>query len=272
MTSPCNLSVKKNYNKKKAVITGASSGIGYEFAILLAKNGYDLILIGRNIDKLNQIQQEFEQTYKIQIIVYLADLSCFHEIDKTANKICEDIVNIDILINCAGFGRYGEFYQTDFDIENKMIAVNIVSLTYLTKRILQKMIQRNSGKILNVSSTAAFKAGPFMSVYSATKAYVLSFSEAVANEIKNTGVTLTILCPGVTNTEFLNKASLEMSQHFKLKKIMTPQEVALCGYKALMRGQAIAIPGLMNKFLVLVVKFLPRAFIIKIMHSIKKRK
>lgn len=257
---------------KTALITGASSGIGYEFAKLLAKDNYDLIIIGRNGQRLNSIKSELENEYKIIVTVYLKDLSELEETYEVYKNICDNNLDIEVLINCAGFGIYGEFYQTDYWKDLKMINVNIISLTYLTRVILSTMIKRNSGKILNVSSTAAFKPGPLMSVYFATKAYVLSFSEAVAVEIKNTGVTLTVLCPGATKTDFLTKASLDESQHFKYKKMLRPEEVALSGYNAMKKGRVMVIPGLMNRMFTFVIKFLPRMLVTNIMYKIKKRK
>jgi short-subunit dehydrogenase len=172
-------------------------------------------------------------------------------------------LNPGILVNNAGYGASGRFAETDIKSEIEMMQVNMISLVELTKYFLQDMIEKKKGRILNVASTAAFAPGPLMSIYYATKAFVLSFSEALSNELKGTGITVTALCPGPTRTGFQERANLEKSRLFSLK-VMNARTVALKGYKGLMKGKAIVIPGLFNKLLILSVRLSPRTMVAKI--------
>lgn len=259
----------ENYKNKTAFITGASGGIGYEFAKLLSKDKYNLILTGRNKEKLNILKSELENSYSPGVTVLAEDLSN----PEGLKNICTYIENIkiDVLINNAGFGVYGDFIETDPIKETNMINVNIIALTHLTKIVLKNMIKINSGKILNVASTAAFKPGPLMSVYYATKAYVLSFSESIAAEIRNTGVSITVLCPGPTDTEFFKKVSDTLVKLMKFNKMSSPAEVAACGYKAMNKNKLVAIPGLTNRVYTVIVKFFPRKLFAELMYVLKKR-
>lgn len=257
---------------KTAIITGASSGIGYEFAKIFAEHNYGLILIGRNKQKLEELRKTIENISNRSVIILPKDLSDINEVYSIHDYIKENNIAIDVLINAAGVGVYGELRETDFKKESEMINVNIFALTYLTKFILKDMLLCNSGNIINVASTAAFKPGPLMSVYYATKAYVLSFSESIAAEIRGTNVTLTVLCPGPTDTEFMKKSSNNFVADLKFKKTQTPYEVAHYGYKAMRSNKLIAIPGVSNRILTFILKFIPRRLFADLMYRIKQKK
>ena len=178
---------------------------------------------------------------------------------------------IDVLVNNAGYGLFGRFLETSLDTELDMIQVNIVALTHLTKLLVRKMVARKEGRVLNVASTAAFQPGPLMAVYYATKAYVLSFSEALANELVGTGVTVTALCPGPTKTGFQARAQMEESKLVRGKEIMTAETVARAGYAGLMKGKTVVIPGMSNKMMAQAVRFLPRNTVTKLVRNAQER-
>jgi uncharacterized protein len=242
-----------------ALITGASSGIGYELANILAQNQYNLILVSRNTEKLHEMKKRLEDTYSIKVEILVKDLS----MQGSSKEVYDEIKNqpIDILINNAGFGDFGFFANSDMHKITAMMQLNMVALTELTHLFLPTMIQRKSGKIMNVASLAAFQPGPLMAVYYATKAYVLSFSEALSNELQKTGVTVTALCPGPTNTGFADVASLSNSKLFTSLPIASAENVAKFGYKSMMKGNVVAIPGNLNKFSAFLTRFFPRKFV-----------
>ncbi|HEX7414176.1 MAG TPA: SDR family NAD(P)-dependent oxidoreductase, partial [Bacteroidia bacterium] len=180
-------------------------------------------------------------------------------------------IKVDYLINNAGFGDFGMFYETDWNKELHMINLNITTLTQFTKLYLKEMVQRKSGKIMNVASTAAFQPGPTMAVYFATKAYVLSFSEAIGNEVRDKGVTVTALCPGATESGFMAAAAMEESKLFKGKKIPTSREVAEYGYIAMINGKSVAIHGLMNYIMANAVRFVPRNWVVNLVRKIQEK-
>lgn len=244
---------------KTALITGASSGFGYEFVKLFAKDNYNLILVARNIKKLEEIKREFSG---VEITVIQKDLTLSGAVKELYGKIKEKGLNIDVLVNNAGFGLLGEFDKLDIEKQTNMIQLNVAVLTELTHYALREMKQRKSGKILNVASTAAFQPGPLMAVYFATKAYVLSFSEALVEELKDTGITVTTLCPGASKTNFGKIASVEKTKMFE--KAMEADIVAQLGYNALMRGQRVIITGTLNKIGAYAAKFLPRSLAAKV--------
>jgi short-subunit dehydrogenase len=194
---------------KTALITGASTGIGFEFAKLFAADGYNLVLIARDEQKLREIAGSLPSKFNISVKIYPKDLSVTGDIEKLVRQIREDVGTIEVLVNNAGFGLSGAFVDTDLARELEMIQLNVVSLVIFTKLWAKEMVQRKGGKILNVASTAAFQPGPLMAIYYATKAFVLSFSEALAEELKERGVTITALCPGPTATQFSKRAELE---------------------------------------------------------------
>lgn len=251
--------------RKTALITGASSGFGYEFVKLFVKDDYELILVARNIEKLEEIKKEFKAS---QIIVIQKDLTQPSAVKELYSEIKEKGLNIDVLVNNAGFGLLGEFDKLNLDRQINMIQLNVAALTELTHYVLKEMKERRSGKILNVASTAAFQPGPLMAVYYATKAYVLSFSEALVEELKGTGITVTTLCPGPSETNFAKVANVEKTKMFS--KVMGADIVVQLGYNALMKGQRVIITGTLNKIGAYSAKFLPRSFVAKIAKTITR--
>jgi len=252
---------------RTALITGASGGLGLEFAKIFAKENYNLILIARNKEKLEEIKKELENEFKILVTIIEKDLSK----EKAAEEVYKELkeIQINILINNAGFATHGNFSEIPLENEVDELMLNIVALTSLTKLIVRDMIRRGEGKILNVASTAAFVPGPLMSVYYASKAYVLSFSEGLAEELKGTGVSITVLCPGPTDTGFAKRAGVENTILFN-KKLMDPKRVATVGYKALMRGKKVVIPGTRNNVGSFFMKHLPHKFTLPLVKRIEK--
>ncbi len=258
--------------KQNALITGASSGIGYELAKLFAHDGYNLVLVARNEQKLNQIANEWKQKYCIAVKVIAKDLSMSTSPEEIFAQLQQEAIKVDVLVNNAGFASYGLFHETNVTDELQMMQVNVVCLTHLTKLFLKDMVKQGSGKILNVASTAAFQPGPLMAVYYATKAYVLSFSEAIANELEGTGVTVTALCPGPTESGFQQRAAMEDSKLVSGQKIMDAETVAKIGYRALLEGKTVVIPGLKNKLLAESVRFTPRKIVTKLVRTMQESK
>jgi len=241
-----------------ALITGASRGIGLDFAHVLAEHGYDLVLVARSDDELDRIATALAEQHNIAAIPLPAVLRDPAAPDLIWAALTGQHIAIDILINNAGFGLGGPFTRTDGTRELEMIQVNVTALTALTKRFLPSMIARGHGRIVNLASTAAFQPGPLMAVYYATKAYVLSFTEAVAEEVRNTGVTITALCPGPTRTDFARAAGVREVRLFRNPAIMSSRDVAEYGYAAMMRGTRVAIPGTINRLVAFGNRLVPR--------------
>jgi short-subunit dehydrogenase len=243
-----------------ALVTGASHGIGYEMSRLFARNGYNLVLVARNAQRLKEIAAEFKGVFGINAMVIARDLSVQGAAEEIFAELEWDRVHVDILVNNAGFQEYGPFSKTDLHKELQMIQVHITALTCLTKLFLPGMLKRDHGRILNVGSTGSFTpGGPFNAVYCATKTYVLSFSEAISEELKGTGVTVTALCPGATNTEFARRADIEDIRLFKFRcGVMKARTVAEAGYRAMMKGERSVVAGMANKLTVLSLKWMPR--------------
>ncbi len=258
--------------RKTALVTGASGGIGYELASLLARNNYNLVLTARREDRLREIQSDFERRYDIQVTVIPKDLSRPEAPDEIYSQISADGITVDVIINDAGFGNYGMFAETDWKKEARMLQLNVIALTHLTKLFLPGMLKRWSGKILNLASVAAFMPGPMMAVYYASKAYVLSFSEAIAYELRGTGVTVTVLCPGPTDTGFYKAASLEKSQLFRRLQVADARKVAEFGYHAMLAGKPVAVYGFLNAASVFIHRFLPRKTVTSMVNFIQKER
>ncbi|WP_345273657.1 SDR family oxidoreductase [Flaviramulus aquimarinus] len=241
---------------KTALVTGAASGLGYELTLLLAKDAYKLILVDVDAENLEKTKIDVEHDFNVEVITLTKDLS----LPNVAKELIDDINNtpIDVLINNAGFGLFGSFAKTDWERESAMLHVHIITTTHLTKLVLDGMIKRGSGQILNMSSLAAFQPGPLMSIYYASKSFMLSFSEAIANELKGTGVTVTALCPGPTKTSFQETVSENICDNKIKFNMACAKEVALYGYKAMLKGKTYAIPGGFNKFLAALPRFIPR--------------
>ena len=244
-------------NRPTALVTGASSGIGLDLARILAKNGHDVVLVARTASKLQDVAKELENA-GVSGHVIASDLSRPNAAADVVAELKRRNIEIEILVNNAGYGLTGAFADTDLQQELDMIQVNIVALTQLTKLLLRPMIARQHGRILNVASTAAFQPGPLMAVYYATKAYVLSFSEAIADELRDSGVTVTALCPGPTQTGFAETAKMTESRLFTMMRPMSSENVARAGYRGMMSGKRIVIPGAKNKMLVQSLRVSPR--------------
>ena len=254
-----------------ALITGASNGIGLELALIHAAKGDQLVLVARNKSKLDELKLELEKTYKISVYTIGKDLSAMNASQEVFDETSKQQIQIDYLINNAGFGDFGMFVETDWNKEAQMIQLNITAVTQLTKLYLKEMVKRSSGKIMNVASTAAFQSGPTMAVYYATKAYVLSFSEAIDNEVRDKGVTVTALCPGATESGFQAAAAMEESNLVKGRKLPTSKEVAEYGYESMMKGRTVAIHGFMNYLLANSVRFIPRAMVVKVTRKLQDK-
>ena len=246
-----------------ALITGASGGIGAELARYHAARGGDLVLVARSEDKLKALQLELENAHKIKVMVVVADLAQPESADQIFSATEQAGLNIDILINNAGFGGHGKFHERQLRKDQAMMLVNMVSLVNLTHLYLQGMVQRNYGKILHVASTAAFLPGPLQAVYYATKSFVVSFSQAISQELEGTNVTSTALCPGAVATGFVSAGDLEGIKVWD--KAATAESVAKCGYDAMINGDLVKIneKGL-NFLLNWIIPFLPRKTILKL--------
>ena len=256
---------------KTALITGASTGIGLEIARVMAREGHNLILVARSEDKLRELQTEIENTYKVQVNYLVKDLSEPNASLEVFNAIEQRQTQIDFLINNAGFGDFGDFSGADWNKLNSMIQLNISTLTHLTKLFLPQMMARKNGRVLNVASVAAFQPGPYMAVYFATKAYVLSFSEALSGELYGSGVTVTALCPGPTESKFMEVSNMNDSKFIKGKKLPSSLSVAEYGYKEMMKGNAVAIHGTVNYLLANLNRFVPRNWVVGIARNLMKK-
>jgi uncharacterized protein len=262
---------QKTTKMATALITGASNGIGLELAKVHASKGDNVVLVARNKAKLDELKSELETHYKIKVTTIAKDLSAHNAALDVYNETKAAGIAVDYLINNAGFGDFGMFVETDWSKEEQMINLNITTLTQFTKLYLKDMVARKSGRIMNVASTAAFQSGPTMAVYYATKAYVLSFSEAVNNEVSDKGVTITTLCPGATESGFQAAAAMEESALVKGKKLPTSKEVAEYGYKAMMKGKTVAIHGFMNTLMATSVRFTPRPLVVAITRKLQDK-
>jgi len=246
-----------------ALITGASGGIGLELARIHAQNGGDLVIVARSEAKLNRIKSDFEANYGIKVNVIASDLAKSESAKQVFDKTEELGIQVDVLINNAGFGGHGKFHERSLLADQEMMQLNMVTLTNLTHYYLKGMVGRNQGKILNVSSTASFMPGPLQAVYYASKAYVTSFSQAVAEEVKDQNVTVTALCPGAVNTDFVKAGNLEGVDVWKNAK--SPESVAKCGYDSMEKGELVAINESTLTFLLnWVIPLLPRKMVLKL--------
>jgi uncharacterized protein len=260
--------------KGTALITGASSGIGLELARLFAKDGIDLVLVARSTDKLQRLASELENAHSIRAAVFPCDLSLPGAPDDLFSRTQAESIRVDFLVNNAGFGLRESFERNDLKQLLEMLQVNVVALTHLTKLYLHEMIAHKKGKILNVASTAAYQPGPWMAVYYATKAYVLSFSEALSNELSGTGIAVTALCPGPTRTGFQERAGAKDMQLMKSKMmaVMDAATVAKKGYEGMMKNKRVIIPGLMNRIVATAARIGPRDWSTAIAGSMNKLK
>jgi short-subunit dehydrogenase len=252
------------------LITGASGGIGYELAKLFARDRHHLVLVARSGEKLAQVANELHPR-GITVKTVPLDLSSPWAPKFLFDQLAGEHIAVDILINNAGFGAFGEFVQMPEEEILGQINLNITALTALTRLFLPAMVARQNGRIMNVASTAGFQPGPLMAVYYATKAYVISFSEAIANELRNSGVTVTCFCPGATHTGFARRAGTEKSRLFKQFGAMSAQKVAQDGYRALMEGRTMVISGTHNWVVAQSTRFAPRKMVTAISRWVSER-
>ncbi len=244
--------------KPLAMITGASSGIGRELAYVAATEGYDLILVARRDDKLRDVAKTCEEQHGTQTKILSADLSREAHWSLVSDSMTASAENLEVVINNAGFGGSGRVVDLEWAKQQDMINVNMSALTYISRHAAQLMEKRGNGYIMNVASTAAFLPGPMMSIYYASKAYVLHFSEGLAGEMKDKGVVVSALCPGPTESEFLSASDIERPNFFK-GPVPTSKDVALWGWDAMKRGKVVAVHSLKNVFLTQSLRFMPRA-------------
>jgi len=246
--------------QKTALVTGASAGLGRELARLAAKDGHDLVLVARRRERLEALAGELNSAHGVQVAVIAADLSDLSATAAIAERLRADGKQVDFLINNAGFGSCGPFSTAALAREVEMIHLNIRALVQLTHVFLPEMLARKSGRILNVASIAGFLPGPYMATYYASKAFVLSFTEALSSELLGTGVTITAACPGPTETEFGTVAGSRTTKLFQ-RNVAQAAPVALHAYRAMMAGKVVAIPGLMNKLIAQSTRISPRAWL-----------
>ena len=253
--------------EKFSIVTGGASGLGFEFVKLLLIDKYNVVVIDNDKKELNNIKSKINFKHNKKIILMHKDLSN----PDSSIEIFKELKNknIEVLINNAGFGLFGKFKDTNWKIERNMIMVHVMCTSEMTKLFLNNMIENKKGRILNMASLAAFQPGPLMSIYYSTKAFILHFSESIANELKGSGVSVTVLCPGQTRTNFQKKVS---SREKKINfNFSTAEEVAKYGYDAMMNGKTIAIPGIINKILSTIHRFIPRSLATKLMRKIQEK-
>lgn len=239
------------------LITGASGGIGLELAHVFAAHGHPLILVARSLEKLEALAQELRERYRVAVHVISADLGAPGAAERLLAEVAQRSLTVEVLVNNAGFGLYGSYLELEGAQEQAMIQLNVAVLTDLTKRFLPSMVERRRGGVLNVASTAAFQPGPGMAVYYATKAYVLSYSEALHHELQGTGVTVTALCPGPTRSGFQSVAGFGQKPAIE-RVMMEARPVAEQGYEAFMKGRSVRIPGLLNQLGAFSMRLVPR--------------
>jgi short-subunit dehydrogenase len=256
--------MSKNQN---ALITGATSGIGYELAKVFAEHGYDLYIVARSESELQKTAEELKQQFNINVETIAKDLFTPESAFEIYDTIKSSGVQIDVLVNDAGQGEYGEFTETDINRETDIIQLNIISVVALTKQFLRDMVARGEGRILNVASIAGKLPGPLQAVYHGTKAFVHSFTEAIREEVKDTGVVITSLLPGATDTDFFNKAGMQEAKIVQEGKLDDPAKVARDGYNALMSGDDMVVSGFKNKMQVAMSNIMPDATVAKNLHK-----
>ncbi|MEK6247519.1 MAG: SDR family oxidoreductase [Planctomycetales bacterium] len=261
----------KPMETETALITGASSGIGLELAKLFAEDGTNLVLVARRKDRLEELASRLRDENGIEVSVLAKDLCDKEAPNEILARLTDDGITVDVVVNNAGFGAVGSFAKLSLQRQMEMVQVNITALTHLTRLFLPSIIQRDRGGVLNVGSTAAFQPGPRMAIYYATKAYVLSFTEAIAEELVSTNIKVSCLCPGPTTTEFEEAAGMEGLLLFKLGP-MDAQTVAKMGYKGFRRGKTLVIPGLTNRLGAFSVRFTPRAWVRKIVKRLQSHR
>lgn len=264
------LSHENDVGSPLALVTGATTGIGLELARLLARDGHPLVLVARTATALQEVAVELESLGSTGVTTVAADLSRDGGVDRVMQALAGRPV--DVLINNAGHGGAGDFAESDEAVVLSMLRLNIEALTLLTRRLLPGMIARGRGRILNLGSLAGFLPGPWHAIYYSTKAYVLSFSEALAQETAGTGVTVTVLCPGPVRTPFHARAGMGNRGASGLLATMDADAVALAGYRAMMAGDPLVVPGLGSKMITLLVRLLPRRLVARLAGKVQRRR
>lgn len=252
------------------LITGASSGIGRELARFFARDGFALVLASRSAARLAPVVSQLRDAHGASVTTIPADLGKPDDIERLFSTLTASDIRVDVLVNNAGFGGAGRFSETSLEQELGMIALNVDAAVTLTKRLLPQMLENRRGRILNVASTAAFQPGPFQAVYFATKAFVLSFSEAIAEELRDTGVTVTTLCPGPTETGFAARAGFKSSPMMGAR--MDARSVAEVAYTATLRGERIVVPGVVNKMHAQAVRLTPRRLLARLAGAAQQKR
>ena len=258
--------------KKAALVTGATRGIGYELSKLFAQDGHDLVINARHIGDLEEAAAFFRSSFGISVHPIAVDLSQPDTPEAIFERVRAEGVTVDVLVNNAGFGLRGAFAETELETELRMMQVNMGALTHFTKLFLGGMLERGSGAILNVASTVAYMPGPLMSVYYATKAYVLSFTEALASELEGSGVGVTVLCPGPTKSHFKKRAKQRGIWMRYLLREMEPETVARAGFRAVKRSRRLAVPSLQDWLVVFFHRFVPRPLLAHLVRELHRRR
>jgi len=262
----------RSVRAKTALITGASGGIGLELARLCARDGANVILVARRASELARLSADLHDEHGIMAVSYVKDLSkpnAAAELAEQIHRPDNELNQVEILINNAGVGDYGPFVDSSVGRQSAMCQLNMTALVELTHLFLPGMIERGWGRVMNVASTAAFQPGPLMSVYYASKAFILHFSEAIANELEGSGVFVTALCPGPTATGFMTEANMDGSGLTKKLPLMDPVEVARLGYKGMLKGKPVVVTGLRNRLVASTVGFLPRGAVTRVSRYIQ---
>lgn len=254
----------------RALVTGASNGIGADLARVLAQHGHDVVLVARTQSKLEALGQELSSRYGVRAEPLAVDLADPGAAGRVRDALRERALAIDLLVNNAGIGLHGTFAENDPEAQLRLLQLNVVALTALTRLLLPDMIARRSGRILNVASTAAFVPGPLMAIYYASKAYVLSLSVALENELAGTGVRVTALCPGPTRTGFSEAAGITRVRLFRAGGVMEAMEVARVGYAGLEAGKSIVVPGLRNRLIAGSSGLAPRSLTARIARALQE--
>lgn len=258
--------------RSAALITGATGGIGRGLCELFAGDGHDLVINARHADELQVLADDLENRFGVSVRVLAADLSLPSAPEELFARLREEPIHVDALVNCAGFSLRRPFVEMDVETVLAIMRVNMVALTHLTRLFLSEMVEHGRGRVLNVASTASFMPGPLQAVYYASKAYVLSFSQAIASELEGTGVTVTALCPGPTETEFHERADQESTWLLHLLETMDPETVARAGYRGMMRGRRRVVPGFRDKLIALLQRFAPRRLLTDLVRKLHRRR
>lgn len=256
--------------KQTTLITGASGGIGFELAKQFAQHGHDLVLVSRNAERLKELSDEVHHLYKVAVHILPLNLLKTDAPNELYYFLKRSNIHVEYLVNNAGFGTHGYFHEIDLNENLDLVQLNVTTVTHLTRLFLHDMVQRNSGGVMNVASTAAFQPGPMMAAYYASKAYVLSLTEAIASELQGTNVKISVLCPGPTETDFQRRAGITKTTLGSKGILMMPSErVARTAYRQFMNGKTLIVPGFLNKAGAITAPRVPRRMVLPVMKKIQ---